>query len=169
MKPKVHNASTYKNWGCRCGVCTEDWRIYNVAARARRARRVASEGLPATVKHGASTYRNWGCRCVVCKAAHAKDARAKEKDGAVTKGEPKVHNANTYVNWKCRCDICKAAWSTHTATLRARRGRRVASEGLPATVEHGVSAYNNWGCRCDICRAAHAREKRAYRKRKASV
>lgn len=35
-EPTLHNRYTYNNWGCRCDVCTEDYRLKGLEAQKRR-------------------------------------------------------------------------------------------------------------------------------------
>jgi hypothetical protein len=72
----THGASGYRNYKCRCKVCTEGHRLYQIKLRARRREIVETLGVPSYVEHGASAYRNWYCRCGVCKFAHKERGNA---------------------------------------------------------------------------------------------
>lgn len=66
-----HNASSYRNYRCRCEVCSASHAALTAKYRKRRAAgRVLIDGRLTAVdaaRHGsASTYCNWQCRCRPC-------------------------------------------------------------------------------------------------------
>lgn len=87
VEPLIHNASTYRNWGCRCEKCRKAHSFHILMSRYARAERLRDD--PSLAPHGVcTTYENWMCRCAPCTAAHTevrgdyqKKKRAREKAG----------------------------------------------------------------------------------------
>lgn len=77
-EPKVHDASTYKNYKCHCEECTLAHRLKSREDRERRfatrTRQIQPSGYMVLVadreEHNQSTYNNWGCRCDECSRDH---------------------------------------------------------------------------------------------------
>jgi hypothetical protein len=68
-----HGASGYRNYGCRCKVCTEDHRLRHLREQRDRYARAAA-GF-SDFEHGRYGYNNWGCRCDRCSTDHRKRMR----------------------------------------------------------------------------------------------
>lgn len=63
-----HGASGYRNYGCKCNICTDAHRERHKTERESRKRRLEAD--PSLAPHGEkNTYLNWGCRCKECKSA----------------------------------------------------------------------------------------------------
>ena len=75
-----HTRSAYVNGRCRCDICRNAAREYQLRWSERAAARVHETGeLPAGVEHGTcNAYGNYGCRCRLCKSAWARAARERE-------------------------------------------------------------------------------------------
>lgn len=70
--PKVHNASAYRTWGCRCDVCL------TAVAEARARLPIDHE------KYTATTNYDRGCRCTSCRRWKSQ-ARKRNKQSRVDK------------------------------------------------------------------------------------
>jgi hypothetical protein len=82
----THGRWAYGNRGCRCSVCTEDWRLYRLEWRRRR-------GItPRVIKgrtHGKRSTYTHGCRCEECREAEAMYRRElRHATGETREGRP---------------------------------------------------------------------------------
>lgn len=69
----THGASGYRNYACRCEICT---RGNTERARTERANRRGKT----PPKHGLYGYGNYGCRCDICSEAHSARMKAYHRD-----------------------------------------------------------------------------------------
>lgn len=124
---RKHGRSLYTNAGCRCDICRQDNRRYQVAwKRSAVARTRVTGALPDSVAHGTpNAYYNHGCRCRTCRdvvMAAARERRARRQDAGVP-ATARHGTDSTYVNYRCRCDACREAHRLADSRRRAIRKR----------------------------------------------
>ena len=101
-----HGAAAYKNWGCRCEVCTD-------AKAEQRGSSFRMKDRGSNAPHGTyGRYHKGRCRCDACRAANARRGRELRRDRKARRAAAQFkHGASAYCNWGCRCETCTAAFA----------------------------------------------------------
>ena len=100
--PNVHGSTGYSNYGCRCDVCVEAWRLRcnasDAAARKRaEERRISGEEPP---EHGVRGFAYYGCRCEVCTSAHREDYRRRYAADEAFREKMRKRYRENYKDWQ---------------------------------------------------------------------
>ena len=104
-QPPSHGLSGYRNYGCRCDVCSQ--------ANKANPRANAQPRQPWSHGDTVTGYQKYGCRCSACVKAqseYAANLRAINKRRLDKDPNVVAHGrTTTYVGWGCRCEACTAA------------------------------------------------------------
>lgn len=77
----------YRNYFCRCHMCTRAHAEHHAVMKAKRI----SRGVPSYIHGTPNGYTNYDCRCRACYLAHQARYRGYRR-GKLTRGTMSVHN-----------------------------------------------------------------------------